>query len=126
MTFRATFPIRSAFPLALMTAAVLAACGGGGDDSADIDSLQRANPQTLRVSLEKIGGYATGVFGESAAEIPAFDAASKRLAASGPMPGVSARRSQEPNAWGVFTIMSPCAALLAVCAGIVGQTRCAA
>ena len=35
-------------------------------------------PATLGVSLEKIGGFATGQFDVSAAEIPAFDAASQR------------------------------------------------
>jgi hypothetical protein len=51
MTSRPTLRKRHALPLslALITAAVLAACGGGGD-SADLDSLQ-ARPQTLRVSL---------------------------------------------------------------------------
>lgn len=78
MTFRTPFRAHPALALTLTTAAVLAACGGGGGDSADIDSLQ-ARPQTLRVSLEKIGGYATGIFDASAAEIPAFDPASKRL-----------------------------------------------
>ncbi|MGE0428400.1 MAG: choice-of-anchor I family protein [Hydrogenophaga sp.] len=59
-----------------MTAA-LAACGGGSDDTPAPGPLPEATPVSL--TLEKIGGYSTGQFGVSAAEIPAFDAASKRL-----------------------------------------------
>ncbi|WP_439520174.1 choice-of-anchor I family protein [Hydrogenophaga sp.] len=60
--------------------AVLAACGGGGDNPpapAPGTPVPEATP--VRLTLEKIGGYSTGQFGVSAAEIPAFDAASKRL-----------------------------------------------
>lgn len=55
--------------LSLIAAASLAACGGDDDDFED-------TPKTLQ--LEKIGGYSSNVFLKSAAEIPAFDAASKR------------------------------------------------
>lgn len=54
-------------PIALAT--FLVACGGGDDD---------AEKTPVGLSLEKIGSYGSGVFGKSAAEIPAFDAASKR------------------------------------------------
>lgn len=39
--------------------------------------IEETTPDTI--SLTKIGGYATGVFGQSAAEIPAYDEKSKRL-----------------------------------------------
>ncbi len=67
-------PAPSRFAAALIATAALAACGGGGDG-------QPSGPasQPLSVQLEKIGGYATGQFGVSAAEIPAYDAASRRL-----------------------------------------------
>ena len=69
------------FTASLTMTAVLAACGGGGGGSnppppATGPSVE-ATPAGL--TLEKIGGYSTGQFGVSAAEIPAFDAASKRL-----------------------------------------------
>lgn len=56
--------------LGLIASAAIAACGGGDGDDFE------ATPSTLR--LEKIGGYASGIFLQSAAEIPAFDPASKR------------------------------------------------
>lgn len=49
--------------LSLTAAAALAACGGGEDT----------------IELEFLGRYSTGQFGVSAAEIPAFDADSKRV-----------------------------------------------
>jgi hypothetical protein len=54
----------------------LAACGGGGD-ATPVAPAPEATPSSL--TLEKIGGYSTGLFEVSAAEIPAFDTASKRL-----------------------------------------------
>ncbi|MDP1685384.1 choice-of-anchor I family protein [Hydrogenophaga sp.] len=73
---RATF-----FATSLLAAAVLAACGGGSDAASNAPSTSapvvEATPTSLR--LEKIGGYSTGQYEVSAAEIPAFDAASKRL-----------------------------------------------
>ncbi len=68
------------FSSTLVMTAVLAACGGGGDNPpapAPGTPVPEATP--VRLTLEKIGGYSTGQFGVSAAEIPAFDAASKRL-----------------------------------------------
>ena len=59
-------------PIAL--AALLVACGGGSDD----EPAPAPEPTPVALTLEKIGGYHSGVFGKSAAEIPAFDAASKR------------------------------------------------
>jgi DNA-binding beta-propeller fold protein YncE len=61
---------------ALATAALLTACGGGSDDSPTLPAAE-ATPASL--PLEKIGGYSTGQYEVSAAEIPAYDAASKRL-----------------------------------------------
>jgi hypothetical protein len=64
----------------LLMTAVLAACGDGSDAPAPAPApgpVVEATPASL--TLEKIGGYSTGQFGVSAAEIPAFDAASKRL-----------------------------------------------
>ncbi len=69
------------FATTLVTAAVITACGGGSDTPATPAPapapVVEATPASL--TLEKIGGYSTGQFGVSAAEIPAFDAASKRL-----------------------------------------------
>ena len=65
------------FTTSLVMTAALAACGGGSDDTPAPGPLPEATPASL--TLEKIGGYSTGQFGVSAAEIPAFDAASKRL-----------------------------------------------
>jgi hypothetical protein len=61
---------------ALASAALLSACGGGSDDSPTPPAVE-ATPASL--TLEKIGGYSTGLYEVSAAEIPAYDAASKRL-----------------------------------------------
>jgi hypothetical protein len=68
------------FTTSLVMTAALAACGGGGDAPpapAPTTPVPEATPTGL--TLQKIGGYSTGQFGVSAAEIPAFDAASKRL-----------------------------------------------
>ena len=65
------------FTTSLVMTAALAACGGGSDDTPAPGPVPEATPAGL--TLEKIGGYSTGQFGVSAAEIPAFDAASKRL-----------------------------------------------
>ncbi|KQP14249.1 alkaline phosphatase [Pseudorhodoferax sp. Leaf267] len=48
---------------------MIAACGGSGDDD-------EATPTTIALSL--LGRHETGIFEQSAAEIPAFDAASRR------------------------------------------------
>ncbi|MCV0437079.1 MAG: choice-of-anchor I family protein [Hydrogenophaga sp.] len=64
--------------VSLLMGAVLAACGGGSDAPAPAPGpVVEATPAGL--TLEKIGGYSSGQFGVSAAEIPAFDAASRRL-----------------------------------------------
>ena len=62
--------------LSLLAAAALAACGGDDDNTPVATPPAEATPKTLQ--LEKVGEYASGVYFESAAEIPAFDAASKR------------------------------------------------
>ncbi len=61
----------------LALASALAACGGGGGEAPTPEPEPEATPVGL--TLEKIGGYGSGLFGVSAAEIPAYDAASKRL-----------------------------------------------
>ena len=56
------------FITTLLASAALVACGGSDDE-----------PRTpVSLKLEKIGSFETGIFGKSAAEIPAFDAASRR------------------------------------------------
>ncbi|KKW67556.1 alkaline phosphatase [Lampropedia cohaerens] len=94
------FPHASMLRLTLVAAAVsiaLTACGGGDDDEGIVPPPPVVNPGDNdngggsepapqppaevtpgTVELELIGRYASGVFGKSAAEIPAFDAASKR------------------------------------------------
>ena len=68
----------SLFATTLVAAAVITACGGGSDAPTPPPApVVEATPAGL--TLEKIGGYSTGLYEESAAEIPAFDAASKRL-----------------------------------------------
>lgn len=72
-------PATRLFTVTLLMTAVLAACGGGSDAPAPTPPapVPEATPVSLR--LEKIGSYSTGQYEVSAAEIPAFDAASKRL-----------------------------------------------
>jgi DNA-binding beta-propeller fold protein YncE len=62
---------RKLLATAVLTAAALAACGGDDDDPSPFEATPRA------LTLEKIGGFDGGV--EGAAEITAYDAASKRL-----------------------------------------------
>ncbi len=62
---------RALFATAVLAAAALAACGGNDDDESPFEQTPRA------LTLEKIGGFDGGV--EGAAEITAYDAASKRL-----------------------------------------------
>ena len=65
--------LKHRFAATLVMAAVLTACGGSDDPILPVE----ATPAKL--TLEKIGSYQTGQYEVSAAEIPAFDAASKRL-----------------------------------------------
>lgn len=71
-------PAYTALVAAMLSASVLlTACSDNDDDTvAAAPVVVEQTPKTI--SLAKIGGFATGVFAESAAEIPAFDAASKR------------------------------------------------
>lgn len=64
--------------LSVLAAALLAACGGDGTPQAVVTPPPVAEATPLTVVLEKIGSYATGEFVKSAAEITAYDAASKR------------------------------------------------
>ncbi|MCM5679275.1 choice-of-anchor I family protein [Schlegelella sp. S2-27] len=59
--------------LTLVMTAALLACGGGGDDD---DDAGEATPTAL--ALSELGRY-TSPQGETAAEIPAYDAASRRV-----------------------------------------------
>ncbi|MGV3726138.1 choice-of-anchor I family protein [Hydrogenophaga sp.] len=73
-------PSTRLFTASLLMTAMLAACGGGSDAPAPAPApgpVVEATPASLR--LEKIGSYSTGQYEVSAAEIPAFDAASRRL-----------------------------------------------
>lgn len=63
MTRATRRPALGLFAATLIASATLAACGGGEDT----------------VELEFLGRYSTGQFGVSAAEIPAYDADSKRV-----------------------------------------------
>ena len=54
----------------------LVACNESNDSKNDSETLQEVTPNTI--SLKKIGAFNTGIFGKSAAEIPAYDAKSKR------------------------------------------------
>lgn len=64
-------PVRL-FALSLLMTSLLAACNN--DDPAPV---VEATPASLR--LEKIGKFESGLYEKSAAEIPAYDAASKRM-----------------------------------------------
>ncbi len=64
-------PVRL-FASSIIMSAVLLACGG----STDYADLVEATPASLK--LERIGAYSAGEFAVSAAEITAFDPASKR------------------------------------------------
>lgn len=58
----------------------LTACGGSDDKDDPVAETPQPAPEPTpeSVSLKLLGRYETGVFGQSAAEIPAYDAASKR------------------------------------------------
>ena len=71
-------PAYSALVAAMLSASVLlTACSDNDEDTAIVTPVV-VEPTPKTISLEKIGGFATGVFGASAAEIPAFDPVSKR------------------------------------------------
>ena len=54
----------------------LVACNESKDSKNDSEASQELTSNTI--SLKKIGAFNTGIFGKSAAEIPAYDAKSKR------------------------------------------------
>ena len=65
-----------------LTALCVAVCTLGlgacnDNDSSQNNVVEETTPNTIKLSL--LGRYETGVFAESAAEIPAYDSASKRL-----------------------------------------------
>jgi len=67
------------FALSVLAAALLSACGGSdATPEVVVPPPPAAEATPLTVELEKIGSYATGEFVKSAAEITAYDAASKR------------------------------------------------
>ncbi|WP_411689668.1 choice-of-anchor I family protein [Acinetobacter pseudolwoffii] len=59
-----------------MLAVGMVACGSDNENTAAAPVLE-ATPDSIELS--KLAAYESGVFGQSAAEIPAFDAASQRL-----------------------------------------------
>ena len=63
--------------LSALTAAVLAGIAGCNSDSNDTPAVV-VEPTPGKISLSLLGRYESGVFAQGAAEIPAFDAASKR------------------------------------------------
>ncbi|WP_049722643.1 choice-of-anchor I family protein [Gilvimarinus polysaccharolyticus] len=69
--------MRKRFPYILAACSTLAMVGCGSDDDNNIDTPVVETP--VSVSLEFAGRYSAGQFDESAAEIPAYDAASQRL-----------------------------------------------
>lgn len=64
------------FALSAIAAATLVACGGD-NPAAVVATPSEVTPSSL--TLEKIGGTATGIFEESAAEIAAFDPSTDKL-----------------------------------------------
>ncbi|RKG33543.1 choice-of-anchor I family protein [Acinetobacter tianfuensis] len=65
--------------LSILTAG-LTGCGGsdhGSENTAQPPVTEEVTPNTIE--LQKIGAYESGIFGASAAEIPAYDPKSKRL-----------------------------------------------
>ena len=65
----------TALMIALLSVGIVAC--NDSDESVSTPVVEETTPESIE--LVKIGGYETGIFGESAAEIPAFDASSKRL-----------------------------------------------
>lgn len=72
--------MRKAFPYVLAACSALTLSGCGSDNDND-ESAAGASPVATpsSISLSLLGRYSTGQFDESAAEIPAYDAASERL-----------------------------------------------
>lgn len=69
--------MRKRFPYVLAACSALALVGCGSDDD---DSGENPVVETpASISLDFVGRYSAGQFDESAAEIPAYDAASQRL-----------------------------------------------
>ncbi len=73
--------MKKTFPYMLAACSALALVGCGSDD--DDNEENGGNPPVVEtpsaISLSFLGRYTTGQFDESAAEIPAYDAASQRL-----------------------------------------------
>jgi DNA-binding beta-propeller fold protein YncE len=102
MTHRLSNPLRhpalKLLPAALLSVGLLAACGGGdGEDT---------EPTPVGLTLEKIGGFEGGTLG--AAEITAYDAASKRLfvvnGANGTVDVLDLSTPSAPRRVGVITV----------------------
>ena len=87
------------FSLSLLAAATLAACTSD-EDATPSPPTPAPEPTPSSLRLERIGGYATNLFGKSAAEIPAYDPASKRAfvvnADAGAVDEVFRRLAQAP------------------------------
>jgi hypothetical protein len=64
--------------LSILTLSILAGCGSDNNDTTPAPTPTPVEQTPKSISLSKIGSYQTGVFLGSAAEIPAFDAVSKR------------------------------------------------
>ncbi|MFD0949003.1 choice-of-anchor I family protein [Paraperlucidibaca wandonensis] len=62
-------------PTSIAAAILLSACGGGSTNE-PVDAVAEQTPS--RIQMNFLGRYESGVFGESAAEIPAVDIVSKR------------------------------------------------
>lgn len=67
------------FAATLVMVAVLAACGGSDDPVPPVVETPVVEATPIGLKLEKIGSYETDQYLVSAAEIPAYDAASKRV-----------------------------------------------
>jgi len=67
------------FAATIVMVAVLAACGGSDEPAAPMPPTPVVEATPASLTLEKIGSYQSGLYQVSAAEIPAFDAASKRV-----------------------------------------------
>lgn len=68
--------LKNTFVLTSIAAAILLSACGGGSTNEPVDAVAEQTPS--RIQMNFLGRYESGVFGESAAEIPAVDMASKR------------------------------------------------